>query len=305
MRIGLTYLYVIYRCGYPPAFCEEVRAFPAIRKLGFRFLEVEGLGPRHLNAVYRRRRELQHALEDNGLHVHNFCVVDPDLVSLSLPKRHAAIERFKLGAELAGTLGADTIHLASYAPPVRYLTSMPYRLGAKGGYRFPGATRIRIPHGFSWDAVWTALVESCRACADIAAANEKVVLMEPRVGETICTVDSLLRLLEHAGRPNLKANFDTGHFAAQRENPVLALEKLRGSFANIHISDNDPANADHLPVGDGTIDWLEFFRGLKSMGYTGYLGLDHGGGRSPATAYRRSLDCIREVAAKLRLDIEV
>ncbi|MBI3696710.1 MAG: sugar phosphate isomerase/epimerase [Acidobacteria bacterium] len=305
MRISITYLYVIFRYGYPHAVEDVFRALPEIRKLGFRFLEMEGLGPAHLRALDRRRRDLLRALDDSGLHVHNFCVVDPDLVSPETGRRSRALDGFKRGAELADLLGAETLHLASYAPPVRYVKNKPYQLGAKAGYRFADQTRIRIPAGFCWQGVWRTLVRSCQACADTAARHGKIVLMEPRVGEAICSVDSLLRLIEHVGRPNFKANFDTGHFSAQRENVVLALEKLRGHFANIHIADNNPVSTEHLPLGEGTIDWEEFFRVLKGMNYEGYLGLDLGASRPLIPGYRKSVERIRSLAAKLKLKIEI
>ena len=129
--------------------------------------------------------------------------------------------------------------------------------------------------------------------------------MEPRVGEVICSVDSLLRLIEHVDRPNFKANFDTAHFSAQRENVVLALAKLKGHFANVHIADNDPSNTDHLPIGEGSIDWKEFLRTLHQMGYTGYLGLDLGLTDSLLDGYRVSLDRLRSLADELHLPLEV
>lgn len=107
------------------------------------------------------------------------------------------------------------------------------------------------------------------------------------------------------GRPNFQANFDTGHFSAQRENVALALTKLEGRFANIHISDNDPVNTNHLPIGDGSIDWLEFFRVLKLMRYEGYLGLDLGMSRTIVRDYRRSVERISSIAAKLKIPLEV
>jgi sugar phosphate isomerase/epimerase len=94
--------------------------------------------------------------------------------------------------------------------------------------------------------------------------------------ETICSVDSMIRLINDVSMDNFKANFDTGHFSAQRENVPLALAKLRGMYANLHVSDNDPASTDHLASGDGVIDWSEFFRLLKVQGYDGYLALDLG-----------------------------
>jgi sugar phosphate isomerase/epimerase len=178
-------------------------------------------------------------------------------------------------------------------------------LGAKKGYQFANQTRVRIPAGFDWQKVWQALVISCRECAQIAAGYGKTVIMEPRVGEVICSADSLLRLIEHVARPNFQANFDTGHFSAQRENVVLALAKLRGKFANIHISDNDPVSTAHLPIGDGSIDWLEFFRVLKAQHYAGYLGLDLGMSRTLARDYRKSLDRLQAIASVLKLPLEV
>jgi sugar phosphate isomerase/epimerase len=304
IKISITYLYTIFRYGYPHGVDDALRSLAEVRKLGFRYVEMEGLGPKLLRDLWVRRRQLLETAAKNGIHVHNFCVVDPDLVSLDKGRRGTALERFSMGAELARELGAETLHLASYAPPVRYLTERPYQLSGKD-YKFANQTRVRLPRGFDWDEVWAALVESCRHCADVAARHGRTVIMEPRVGETICSVDSLLRLIEHVDRPNFKANFDTGHFSAQRENVVLALAKLRGKFANVHISDNDPVNTDHLPIGDGIIDWKEFFRVLKEMKYDGYLGLDLGMRRSLVRGYAKSVGRIQEIARKLKISVQV
>ena len=305
MRISLTYLYVIFRYGYPHRVADVLRALPEIRKMGFRFIEIEGLGAAHLRAMYGQRSTVAAALEDSGLHVHNFCIVDPALVSPDRAKRGAALDRFRMGVELGEYFKCETLHLASYAPPVRYFGATPYQLGGKKKYQFADKTRVRIPLDFKWPVVWDALVTSCRECADLAARHGKTIIMEPRVGETICSVDSLLRLMEHVDRPNFLANFDTGHFSAQRENVVLALAKLAGKFANIHISDNDPKNTQHLPIGDGSIDWLEFFRVLKAMNYAGYLGLDLGMSRTIVRDYQKSVERIRTIASHLRLHVEV
>jgi sugar phosphate isomerase/epimerase len=305
MRIGITYLYTIFRYGYPHSLEDALASIAEVRRLGFRFLEMEGLGAELLQALYAQRERLANVAEASGVHIHNFCVVDPDLVSLDAAARQRALERFGMGAEIAARLGSETLHLASYAPPVEYQAGRPYALDIEQGYSFADIPRLRIPEGFDWDAVWNALVESCRACAGIAAAHGKTVLMEPRVGETICSVDSLLRLIADVGRPNLKANFDTGHFSAQRENVALALMKLRGRFANIHISDNNPVNTLHLPIGEGITDWREFFRVLRTIGYSGYLGLDFGMTETLLEDYRRSVERIQAIAAELGIPVEV
>ena len=111
-------------------------------------------------------------------------------------------------------------------------------------------------------------------------------------------VDSMIRLINDVNRANFKANFDTGHFSAQRENVPLALAKLRGRFANIHVSDNNPANTDHLPIGEGVIDWPEFMRVLKSQGYNGYLGLDLGDCPTLVDDLKRSAERLEQLATE-------
>src|SRR5262249_19056947 len=161
-------------------------SLPEVRRLGFRYLEMEGLGAEHLGAVYQRRREVAARLADCGLHVHNFCVVDPKMVCVDPAVRRPALGNFPVGAEGPELLGAGALHVASYAPPVEYLGRSPYQLSA--GYRFENTTSLRLPPGFSWPRVWEALVDSCRFCARVAADYGRTVIMEPRVGEVICSV---------------------------------------------------------------------------------------------------------------------
>lgn len=302
MRLSITYLYTIFRYGYPPPIEGDFSALADIEKMGFHYLEMEGLGPKHTPGVWANRHEFKRRLDEHGIHVHNFCGVDPELVSLDADRRRAAYERFKQTAELGAMLGAETLHLASYAPPVDYVGGSPYQLGQ--GYKFGDTFRIRIPENFSWKRAWAVLVESCQTTADIAAEHSRTIIMEPRVGEMICSADSMIRLIKDVGRENFKANFDTGHFSAQRENIPLALTKLAGQYANVHISDNDPKDTRHLTIGEGTIDWDEFFRVLKMQGYDGYLGLDLGNHGDLVADLKRSAERVGEIASRQGIAIE-
>jgi len=275
VKISVTYLVSILLNGYPPKFTDEVQTFKDINKLGFRYLEMEGLGREHSENVRKNIDIYKKALSDNDIQIHNFCIVDPNLVSLDANLRQTAYDNFKLMAEVAQQLDAETLHLASYAPPVTYKGRKPYQLDG-GEYTFDNKPHISIPDGFKWQPVWDTLVESCRFCASVAQEYDKTIIMEPRVGEIICSVDSMIRLIQDVDMQNFKANFDTGHFSAQREDVCLALMKLDSQFANIHIADNNPTSTNHLPLGEGIIDWYEFFRILVKMGYNGYLGLDIG-----------------------------
>lgn len=302
VRVSVTYLYTIVRYGYPPPLAGDFAALEDIEKMGFHYLEMEGLGAEHTPRVWANRQEFKRRLEQHHIHVHNFCGVDPELVSLDKAKRTSAYQRFRQTAELGAFLGAETLHLASYAPPVQYTGGAPYELGKD--YRFGDTFRLRIPDGFSWQQVWDTLVESCRYCAGVAGELGRTIIMEPRVGEIICSVDSMIRLINDVQMPNFKANFDTGHFSAQRENVPLALAKLQGQYANIHVSDNNPRNTDHLPIGQGTIDWDEFFRVLKLQNYHGYLGIDLGNRTSLVEDIQASFEMLRQSAWRQGMDVE-
>jgi sugar phosphate isomerase/epimerase len=302
MKVSITYLFTIFRYGYPPKLDDDFKALADIERMGFHYLEMEGLGLEHTERVWDNRHDFKRALGDHGIHVHNFCAVDSDLVNLDVTQRRAAYDRFQRTAELGAFFEANTLHLASYSPPIDYLGQAPYQLGQD--YSFPNTFRVRIPDGFNWQTVWDVLVESCQFTAEVAARLGRIVIMEPRVGEIICSPDSLIRLVDQVGMDNFKANFDTAHFSAQRENVPLALLKLNGKYANIHLSDNDPCNTDHLPIGEGTIDWNEFFRILKQQNYNGYRGLDLGGRKTIEHDLMRSLERVREIGAHHGLLIE-
>ena len=144
MKIGITYLYTILRYGYPHSVDATIDGLAHMRDAGFRFVELEGLGSDHLHQVYLHRERLLESLRATGVHVHNFCIVLPDLVSLDKTRQQTAMEEFRLGAEVANFLDTETLHLASYAPPVEYLDSPPYSLGAQGGYQFIDIPRLHL-----------------------------------------------------------------------------------------------------------------------------------------------------------------
>ncbi|MBQ6264952.1 MAG: TIM barrel protein [Clostridia bacterium] len=62
--------------------------------------------------------------------------------------------------------------------------------------------------------------------------------------------------------------FDTGH-AHCCGYKMSILEKCSVVPLSLHIQDNDGGGDGHLIPGDGTIDWNEFIRALKEVGYCG------------------------------------
>ena len=47
MKLGVTYLITILKCGYPPKPEDDLKTLEYLNKLGFHYLEMEGLGREH------------------------------------------------------------------------------------------------------------------------------------------------------------------------------------------------------------------------------------------------------------------
>ena len=271
IRLSVAYAYAICKYGYPPSFKDMDLALVELSKLGFRYTEFEGLGRDWNMRFLKQRKRYQKMLSDLGIHVHNYCIVDPKLVSSNRAERTKAYELYDLGCENAAAFGCLTVHIATYGPPLIY-ERVPYKLGE--AYNFNLDYRARIPAGFSWQKDWDVLVESCQRVARAADKHGLDVLVEPRVGERICNTESMLNLIRDVNHPRLKANFDFAHLVAQKENLSLSWERLRPHVGGIHIADNNTRDVEHLQLGKGVIDWEQILRQVCDSGYDRYIGLD-------------------------------
>lgn len=63
--------------------------------------------------------------------------------------------------------------------------------------------------------------------------------------------------------PEAKALIDTGHAHVNGWDIPAVVQALGERLAACHIHDNDGNGDDHLPVGQGTIPWKEYFAAIK------------------------------------------
>lgn len=300
MLLTACYLYTIDRYGYPPTLDDGLKAVDELRALGFRYIELEGVGAEHIRAMHGARERFKEALERREMQCVNFCPVLRPLVSQNPEEREAAYGIFRLGVETAAYLGTRTVHIASFTPPVEFLGAQPY----VGAIKFKEEYRIRVPEGFSWARQWDALAESVRRCADLAADAGLDLIIEPRVGEMISGTDSMLRLMDHVGRPNFKANFDCAHLQAQKELLPLSARKLEGRIAGLHVADNDGTDNRHLPPGQGTVDFEALFAELARQGYDGPVGIDLGSLDNLGQRYAECAEWLRALAKRQGFKLE-
>lgn len=164
------------------------------------------------------------AYRDSGLvrSLHG-AFIDMNAASGDPEIRRLSRERIRKSCALANKLGVDRIVLHSSAFP------------------------------FLRDGYLEGWVETCEAFyRDIAR----------EYGLTICVENSfdldpepLLRLMRRCDDPNIRICLDIGHAHYSRAGIERWFEDLGQYIACIHLSDNMGQFDDHLPLGEGTVDW--------------------------------------------------
>lgn len=96
--------------------------------------------------------------------------------------------------------------------------------------------------------------------------------------------DEFRWLLSHLDR-HVGVCLDTGH-AALGNNWHRLLNAADGRLMHVHASDNHGERDDHLPPGDGSIDWKAIAASLEAAGYAGWIMLElHGGQATDPESY--------------------
>ena len=82
------------------------------------------------------------------------------------------------------------------------------------------------------------------------------------------TPDSLKNLLDEIHSPHVRFCFDTGHYHAfsKRKVPLSNWIETLGSYLwEVHLHDNHTESDEHLPMGEGSFDFDQFFTLLSQF----------------------------------------
>lgn len=270
MKIVCCWMYAIGKYGFPPRLPDMLQAIPEMASLGFKYVELEGVGFENLRAVIDNRAALRDALQAAGVQLSNFAIILPEVVSEDPAVAEPALAAFAEGVRTAAYLGSPNVWVDSYFPPVEVVsgTLMTEQIV------FGQTPRIRIPVGFNWPRFWEHYVRVMKQCTQIAREHGVQLLVEPRVGELTSNTEALLRLLDAVADQNLGVILDTAHQHAQKEMLPLSIEKLGRHIRYVHVADNDGRVNHHFLPGTGTIDWEEVFLALKRQGFNGFYAVD-------------------------------
>lgn len=188
-----------------------------------------------------------------------------------LPEQFGAVAR-----QLAASGRRPAVHapffdlsLGAMEPLVRQITrqrltqslQVAHQLGAHLMVIHPGYDRWRYP---KLAATWVAqAAETLAPLLSLARSYDCRLALE-NIYET--TPETLLDLVERLGSPWLGHCFDIGHWQLFGERPQGEwLENVASRLIHLHLHDNLGQSDDHLPVGDGIIDYAPLLQTLAAM----------------------------------------
>jgi len=109
------------------------------------------------------------------------------------------------------------------------------------------------------------------ACSRAAELGLDIALEN---GSTLAHMRYILQLRDLVGAENLGFCLDSGHAALGELGPARAARLAGRYLHSTHLQDNRGVEDDHLPPGEGSIDWPAVFTALREIGYSRTLMLE-------------------------------
>lgn len=149
--------------------------------------------------------------------------------------------------------------------------------------------------GESEDELWKRLVGSCQFLCTLAEMHNVRLAFEPEPGMFIDTMPKFAELFERVNHPRFGLTLDVGHLCCMGEMPSRPhIERWKDVLWNVHIEDMRRGVHDHLPFGDGEIDFDEVFAALRDVEYKSGLHVELSRHSHDAVeTARRSMDFLR------------
>ena len=120
------------------------------------------------------------------------------------------------------------------------------------------------------DSYWQLLIEQCIEISKQVENSGMKIAFEPEPGMFIDTMDKFEQLHKAILHSKFGLTLDIGHLECMNEMPLLPhLEKWSSVLWNIHLEDMRRGVHDHLPPGEGLIDFGKVFEGLNEIKYEG------------------------------------
>jgi sugar phosphate isomerase/epimerase len=131
-----------------------------------------------------------------------------------------------------------------------------------------------------WTTSWDTTEKSLRAVLAVAEAEGVTIAFEAVVGNLVHDYYSTLELLRRLDSPSLALTMDPSHYALHDNDIGWAVRQLGPKIRHVHLKDT-VGRAGAFPrdflfpvLGEGIINWKEFFTALDESSYHGWLSIE-------------------------------
>jgi protein FrlC len=236
------------------------------RNHGFKWIDISGSSPENFPETFdsTRMKNLRAKLDDYGLGcgIHTASYVNTAEIFSSI--RKGVVDHFKEFIDLARGIGARylIIHCGVYFRQFRPRVEecLVQTLKEITGY----AERWEIP----------LLIENMNRIPQTPAGKPWDLSFEqPEVSYLGITVEELEAVYSKVSSPMLGFSLNVAHGHLLQSGFLPFLEAFGHKLGNVQISDNNGITDEHLPIGEGTVDFGSLIRELKRKDYQGTLSL--------------------------------
>lgn len=190
-------------------------------------------------------------------------ITDLHLGSLNSKVRDVAIEEMKESIHLAQDIGAEVVTMH----PAPGILAMPPGKWSKEEYHLPRTTS-------NFARQEELLVRAVKDLADYAP--DLLIGLENLVfpHELYRSPAELWDLIRKVNRSNVGLTLDMGHAVVSGQKPADFMNLLWDDVFHVHLHDNHGVVDEHLPLGEGSIDYVGLIQILSNLDYQGVVNLE-------------------------------
>ena len=262
---------------------DSVNVIESLRQLGYEGIEWTMNPHFDPDKPIEELRALVDRTRDAGMDVSQV-MAHEDLISLDQEARKRLIDRIVRTIDAAGRCGV---------PAVSVLT----------GPAIWEPTAVRIGEDMSESAAWEQAIEAFNTFLEAAEAANVLITSEAVYGMLAHDFYTHKWLVDQTDRPAHRVNFDPSHHVLYGiEDMRWLITQWGDRIAHVHIKDGigvPQLGKFVFPLlGEGRVNWKQFFEALEEIGYDGFCSLEFESFRF----YRQVLKNDPEAAARILLE---
>lgn len=149
-----------------------------------------------------------------------------------------------------------------------------------------------------WDEVRASMVDRLGEWSKIAEQTNSIIAIKAHIGGAAHRPEHIRWLLDQVKSPSLKAAYDFSHFQLRGLDPLESWKLLALDTVFIHVKDStgDQQKFQFVLPGEGTINYVEYFKAVRDSGYRGDILVEVSGQIHSRPNYDPNVACEKSYA---------